>query len=385
MNGNALDHTVNGTAGARRIGGIANTHGVKQAHRLGNHDERQGKVCLGKCFRASKGEGLTLEQLAGILLDCDGLHGNLVAANLMQDVQVILTRIGVVIHKHEHERLVVNKGLGSMTITHRGVIGSSGETVSELKNLELSLLGQTTEGTRTKIGHAGVIAGQESSDLFLTGNNVLTHNGCGLNPRGLLLIRGLIEDKGGEQLHAGVAASHSEALVVCPRDQDSQSVRVIGRLHGKLALRGAGEVQELDVLAHGASNIHGSQALGAVAGTSKRNEQRGVLRTQEVKGSRHDVGGSNRLKVIQVAVAGMAQVRSAGIANVIGGAGTGEDDAQTALSHGAGIGQEYVDGLLVLLVNVEGVAPQLGLLLDLMRGDISAQGFQIVDTFLEHS
>ena len=41
-----------------------------------------------------------------------------------------------------------------MTITHRGVIGGSGETVSELKNLELSLLGQATEGTRTKIGHA---------------------------------------------------------------------------------------------------------------------------------------------------------------------------------------------------------------------------------------
>ena len=71
-------------------------------------------------------------------------------------------------------------------------------------------------------------------------------------------------------------------------------------------------------------------------------------------------------------VASVTQVRGAGIANVVGRTGTGEDNGQTTLAH-ASLGQKGLDGLLVLAIDVERITPKLGLLSNLGRGDPGAE------------
>ena len=93
MNRHALDHAIDRAGGARRIGRVAHTHGVEQADSLGKHHERQSKVALGKCLVALKGEGLTLVDGGTFLLNGDGVLSDLVATDLVEDVDVVLTGI----------------------------------------------------------------------------------------------------------------------------------------------------------------------------------------------------------------------------------------------------------------------------------------------------
>ncbi len=48
------------------------------------------------------------------------------------------------------------------------------------------------------------------------------------------------------------------------------------------------------------------------------------------------------------------------LTHVIGGAGTGEHHIEATVAHGAGVGQERLDGLKVILVDVQRVKPKLG-------------------------
>ena len=222
------------------------------------------------------------------------------------------------------------------------------------------------------------------SDLLLAGDDVLAHLGGALDPSGLLLEGGGVEDKGGEQLHAAVGAGHGEALVVGARDEERQGVGVAGGLDGELALRSAGDVEELDVLHELAGDLNGSEGLRAVAGAGEGHDQRGVLGAEEVARSAHDVGRGDGLEVVEGGVTGVTQVGSHGVADVVGSAGAGEDDGQTAIAHGAGIGQERLDGLEVLLVDVEGVEPELRLLLDLGGGDVGTERLEFIEGLLKH-
>ena len=72
----------------------------------------------------------------------------------------------------------------------------------------------------------------------------------------------------------------------------------------------------------------------------------------------------------------MTQIGRHGIADVVGGAGTGEDDAHAAEL--LEVGEEGLDGLLVLLVDIERIAPQVGLLLDLCGGDVGSEGLEFL-------
>ena len=309
---------------------------------------------------------------------------DLVATDLVEDVDVVLTGVGVVVDEHEDERLIVDEGLRSMTIAHGGVVGSSDQTVSQLEDLELALLGKATEGARTQVGHAVEVASQVIGDLGLTGDDLLAHLGDGLDPLGLLLVRGSVENKGGEQGHAGIRTGHGEALVVGARNEQRQRVGIIGRLDSELALGSAGDVEELDVVDELLGNGNGGKALGAVARAGKGNHERGILGAQEVARGAHDVGRGDGLKVVEISVASVTQVRGAGIANVVGRTGTGEDNGQTTLAHGASLGQEGLDGLLVLAIDVERITPKLGLLSNLGRGDLGAELGELLDTLLEH-
>ena len=93
MNRHTLDHAVDRAGGARRIGRVAHAHGVEQADSLGKHHERQGKVALGKRLVALKGEGLALVDGSAILLNGNGVLSNLVATDLVEDVDVVLTSV----------------------------------------------------------------------------------------------------------------------------------------------------------------------------------------------------------------------------------------------------------------------------------------------------
>ncbi len=167
-----------------------------------------------------------------------------------------------------------------------------------------------------------------------------------------MLVRGSVENKGGEQGHAGIRTGHSEALVVGARNEQRQRIGIIGRLDGELALGSAGDVEELDVVDELPGNGNGGKALGAVARAGKGNHERGILGAQEVTRGAHDVGRGDGLKVVEISVASVTQVRGTGIANVVGRTGTGEDNGQTALAHSASLGQEGLDGLLVLTIDV---------------------------------
>ena len=131
-------------------------------------------------------------------------------------------------------------------------------------------------------------------------------------------------------------------------------------------------------------NGNGSKALGAVARAGKGNHERGILGAQEVARGAHDVGRGDGLKVVEISVASVTQVRGAGIANIVGRTGTGEDNGQTALAHSASLGQEGLDCLLVLAIDVERITPKLGLLSNLGRGDLGAELGELLDTLLEH-
>ena len=309
---------------------------------------------------------------------------DLVATDLVEDVDIVLTGVGIVVDEHEHEGLVVDEGLGSVTITHGGVVGSSDQTVSELEDLELALLGKATEGAGTQVGHAVEVASQVIGDLGLTIDDLLAHLGDGLDPLGLLLVGSLVKDEGREQGHAGVRTGHGEALVVGARDEQRQRIGIISGLDGELALGSAGDVEELDVVDELLGNGNGGKALGAVARAGKGNHERGILGAQEVARGAHDVGRGDGLKVVEISVASVTQVRGAGIANVVGRTGTGEDNGQTPLAHSASLGQEGLDGLLVLAIDVERITPKLGLLSNLGRGDLGAELGELLDTLLEH-
>ena len=192
-----------------------------------------------------------------------------------------------------------------MTIAHGGVVGSSNQTVRELEDLELALLGKATEGARTQVGHAVEVASQVIGDLGLASDNLLAHLGDGLDPLGLLLVRGSVENEGGEQGHAGVGTGHGEALVVGARDEQRQRIGIIGGLDGELALGSAGDVEELDVVDELLGNGDSGKALGAVAGTGEGNHKRGILGAQEITRSAHDVGRGDGLKVVEISVAGV--------------------------------------------------------------------------------
>ena len=131
-------------------------------------------------------------------------------------------------------------------------------------------------------------------------------------------------------------------------------------------------------------NGDSSKALGAVARAGKGNHERGILGAQEVARGAHDISRGDGLKVVEISVASVTQVRSAGIAHVVRSTGTSEDNGQTALAHGASLGQEGLDGLLVLAVDVERITPKLGLLGNLGRGDLGAELGELLDTLLEH-
>ncbi len=247
----------------------------------------------------------------------------------------------------------------------------------------------------------------------------------------LSLARGGVEDEGGEQGHAAVGAGHGEALVVGARDEQRELIGValgldgelalgsagdvdeldvlhesLGNLNGgqglravagtgeligvalgldgELALGSAGDVDELDVLHESLGNLNGGQGLRAVAGTGKGDDHGGLVGVQEVARSGHDVGGRDGLEVVQLGVTSVTQVRSAGVADVVGGAGTGEHDGEATLAHGASLGQEGLDGLEVLLVDAQSVKPQLGLLLDLGGGVEATNLVELVSRHLEH-
>ncbi len=137
-------------------------------------------------------------------------------------------------------------------------------------------------------------------------------------------------------------------------------------------------------MAHLASHIHSSEALRAVARACKGNQQRGILGTQKIKRSRNNISACDRLEIVEVGVARVTQIRSAGVAHVIGSASARKNNAQTTLAHGASLSQERLNGLLVLLIDVQGIQPQLGLLLNLEGGDISTHSLQFFKVFLEH-
>ena len=148
-------------------------------------------------------------------------------------------------------------------------------------------------------------------------------------------------------------------------DEQRQRIGVISGLDGELTLGSAGDVEELDVVDELLGNSDGGKALGAVARAGKGNHERGVLSAQEVARCAHDVGRGDGLKVVEISVASVTQIRGAGIANVVGRTGTGEDNGQTAFAHSASLGQEGLDGLLVLAIDVERITPKLGLLSNL--------------------
>ena len=87
-------------------------------------------------------------------------------------------------------------------------------------------------------------------------------------------------------------------------------------------------------------NGNGGKALGAVARAGKGNHERGILGAQEVARGAHDVGRGDGLKVVEISVASVTQVRGAGITNIVGRTGTGEDNGQTALARSASLGQK---------------------------------------------
>ena len=256
--------------------------------------------------------------------------------------------------------------------------------MSELEDLELALLGKATEGAGTQVGHAVEVASQVIGNLGLASDDLLAHLGDGLDPLGLLLVGSLVKDEGREQGHAGVGTGHGEALVVGARDEQRQRIGIIGGLDGELALGRAGDVEELDVVDELLGNGNGGKALGAVARAGKGNHERGILGAQEVARGAHDVGRGDGLKVVEISVAGVTQIRGAGIANIVGRTGTGEDNGQTALAHSASLGQKGLDGLLVLAIDVERITPKLGLLSNLGRGDLGAELGELFDTLLEH-
>ena len=110
MNRHALDHAVDRAGGARRIGRVAHADGVEQADGLGKHHERQSKVALGERLVALEGEGLTLVDGSPLLLNGDGVLSDLVATDLVEDVDVVLTGVGVVVDEDEDKGLVVDEG-----------------------------------------------------------------------------------------------------------------------------------------------------------------------------------------------------------------------------------------------------------------------------------
>ena len=384
MNRHALNHAVDRAGGARRIGRVAHAHGVEQADGLGKHHERQGEVALGKCLIALKGERLALVDGSAILLNGNGVLSDLVATDLVEDVDIVLTGVGVVVDEHEDERLIVDEGLRSVTIAHGGVVGSSNQTVSELEDLELALLGKAAKGAGAQVGHAVEVASEVVGNLGLASDDLLAHLGDGLDPLGLLLVGSLVKDEGREQGHAGVGAGHGKALVVGARDEQRQRIGIIGGLDSELALGSAGDVEELDVVDELLGNGDSSKALGAVARAGKGNHERGILGAQEVARGAHDISRGDGLKVVEISVASVTQVRGAGIANIVGRTGTGEDNGQTALAHSASLGQKGLDGLLVLAIDVERITPKLGLLSNLGRGDLGAELGELLDTLLEH-
>ena len=100
------------------------------------------------------------------------------------------------------------------------------------------------------------------SDLFAHGRSLL-------DPCLLLGVARGIEDKAAQQLHAVVAAGHREAFVARARNQHREGAWIVCPLDGQLALRLSGDVEKALVLDELAGDLHGRQALGAVAGAAK--------------------------------------------------------------------------------------------------------------------
>ena len=94
--------------------------------------------------------------------------------------------------------------------------------------------------------------------------------------------------------------------------------------------------------------------------------------------------GALTMSVVEISVASVTQVRGAGITHIVGRTGTGKDNRQTTLAHSASLGQEGLDGLLVLAIDVERITPKLGLLGNLGRGDLGAELGELLDILLEH-
>ena len=384
MDGHALHHAVHRTGGARRVGGVAHAHGVDERHRLGNHHERQRQVGLRQLAMALEGEGLTRKAGLTSLLNRDGLLRDLVACDLVQDVEIVLTGVGVVVHEHEHKGLVVHEALGPMAITHGAIPRGRNETMGELENLELRFLGKAHVGAGTQIGHTVEVAGQVRGDLVLASHDLAAHLRRLAHPSELLLVGGSVEDEGREQLHAAVAAGHREALIVRTRNEQGERVRVARALNSETSLRSAGDVQELDVLDVALGNLDGGKALGAVAGASKRHQDRRVFRTKEVARRRDDIGRSDRLEIVRVGIACMTQVGRNRIAHIVRRAGTSEDHRDTTLGHGLSRCEEGLDGLFVIGIDLEGVLPKIGLLHDLGGRDIGTELLQLLDGFSKH-
>ena len=81
----------------------------------------------------------------------------------------------------------------------------------------------------------------------------------------------------------------------------------------------------------------------------------------------------------------MTQVGGAGVADIGRGARAGEDDVG-ALGAAQGLRplQEGGDGLGAVVIDLESVLPELGLLPDLASGDLGTHGLQGLRIDLEH-
>ena len=373
VDGDALDDTVDRARRRRRIRGVADLDGGEERDRLGNHYVRKSEVCLRKrsVGRAER-EGLTFELGLPFLLDCDGVGSDLVACDLIQNIEVVLARVGIVVDKVEDKGLAVDEGLRSMAIAHGGVEGGSDKAVGELEDLELALACLACEGAGAEVGDAVEVRVDPLLDLRLAGDDLASH-GCDLcDPGALVLARSRIEDEGRHELHAGVGAGHGEALVIGARDEERQVLVVIRELLGKVALPCAGDVEGEDVVHDLASTLDSSKTLWRVAGTGEGDKDRRVFGTQVVERRCHDIGRSDCIEAEGGAVAMAAQVRRHRIADVGRGASTGEDNMRALVraAEDTCALHKGLDGIDVVVENLERAFPEVGLLADFTRRDL---------------
>ena len=285
-----------------------------------------------------------------------------VRLDLADEVELIAAHVGVGAQQVDHQGLVVDDGLGSVSEAHKGVECAHHGAVGELLELEAGLLGEALQGTGAKEYGAFEVLACNLADFFLIGRHSLFY--CVGEEVDVLLLGLDVADMGDERAgkhHRRIAARHCQGEVVGLRRE--QYREDIVALHtGKLAVFVAGYEDMGDFSGGLLKGLDRRHALGAVAGTGERDEEDLALGVEIKIRVGQDV---SRCKGTGLTEGGAEKGGLEGVAYIGRGAGAGQD---RAVAFGQVLFDERADLFLAGTNQLIGLSPDCGLLLDLLVG-----------------